>query len=204
MIRRMKVGGTTQAQKVLLSGVDLHNDYSFHSFTTAQLAVRAWRNYPDVFGLQGFEHSHPDNKKVESSVFGQRGLVSLGLMKKAPKSNEGDYFVTEKGREAVRILNEKPSPPANIEPWVVPFITAATNHYVLEDWRAGADCLEMIAFWSDVAGGRPQFRGMLGRLRDMIPVTMPDGTEFGETEWSELEKMDSQSTLCLDHANMEM
>lgn len=64
------------------------------SFTPQELAVRAWKMFPALFGLPGFEELHPDSKKVEAVLYGTKGLVRQGcLVKDGPRFDSHYRFV---------------------------------------------------------------------------------------------------------------
>lgn len=50
--------------------------------TTSELIVRAWEAHPGLFGLRGFQLLHPDSNKVATYLFGARGLIRRGLLRR--------------------------------------------------------------------------------------------------------------------------
>lgn len=49
-------------------------------FPLPRLIVASWKFFPTVFGLDGYVDKHPDSKKVESYVWGNRGLITKGFL----------------------------------------------------------------------------------------------------------------------------
>jgi hypothetical protein len=47
-------------------------------FTLNDISVALWRAYPEIFGMRGYPY--PDNHKVHSILYGDRGLISRGLI----------------------------------------------------------------------------------------------------------------------------
>ncbi len=52
-------------------------------FTLAELVVLAWERHRDLFGLPGYKARHPSDSAVRVYLFGKRGLVARGLLRKA-------------------------------------------------------------------------------------------------------------------------
>lgn len=46
--------------------------------TTADVVLRAWRMWPEVFGLRGYERSHPDANRVAAKLSGRGGVIDDG------------------------------------------------------------------------------------------------------------------------------
>lgn len=54
--------------------------------TEEEIVVKAFKRYPNDFGLAGYQSLYPDNNKVRSYIVGNRGLVAQGrLAKTGPK-----------------------------------------------------------------------------------------------------------------------
>ncbi len=49
-------------------------------FTLNDISIALWRTHPDVFGMKG--HPYPDNHKVHYILYGTRGLVAQGLIRR--------------------------------------------------------------------------------------------------------------------------
>ena len=48
--------------------------------TTADLIVRAWATFPEVFGLRGYASLHPDSNRVLAKLSGHDGLIEAGFL----------------------------------------------------------------------------------------------------------------------------
>lgn len=147
---------TTVAQKVLVAAVRIESSNN-HVFSAEDLVVKAWREYPETFGLKGYADSYPDSNKVLSSVMGAKGLISHGyLVKKGKKL----YAVTSDGhREALRLTGE-PVPSTNgvsITNTVLPrekdkflqFMLSSTAVYLYEnDKKRLVNFADACRFWN--------------------------------------------------------
>ena len=51
-------------------------------FTIEELVVAAWRAYPHVFGLRGWAGQYPSDNTVKTYLYGRRGLISRGFLRK--------------------------------------------------------------------------------------------------------------------------
>ena len=72
-------------------------------FTAEELVVKAWKLFPRIYGLVGFENLYPDSNKPLSYVMGQKGLVTRSWLKKLrPKV----YSVTMAGLSRLAYLEE--------------------------------------------------------------------------------------------------
>ncbi|MBY0525414.1 MAG: hypothetical protein K2R98_18550 [Gemmataceae bacterium] len=49
-------------------------------FTLNDISVAAWRACPEFFGMKGY--AYPDNHKVHSILYGDRGLIAKGLLQR--------------------------------------------------------------------------------------------------------------------------
>jgi hypothetical protein len=49
-------------------------------FTLNDISVAVWRAHPEVFGMRGYPH--PDNHKVHYILYGSRGLIAKGILKR--------------------------------------------------------------------------------------------------------------------------
>jgi hypothetical protein len=104
----------TLADKVLCAALAL--DTIYPRFTAADLAVRAWLDDKEAFGLAGYEESQCDCNAVNVTIMGRRGLPAKGLLAKHGRH----YSITTAGRKRARILMDldKP-PPAPVRKYVV-------------------------------------------------------------------------------------
>ena len=49
-------------------------------FTLNDISVAVWRSCPEFFGMKGYPY--PDNHKVHFILYGQRGLIAKGLIRR--------------------------------------------------------------------------------------------------------------------------
>ena len=49
-------------------------------FTLNDISVAVWRECPEFFGMKGYPY--PDNHKVHFILYGQRGLIAKGLIRR--------------------------------------------------------------------------------------------------------------------------
>lgn len=49
-------------------------------FTLNDISVAVWRAWPEVFGMKGYPY--PDNHKVHYILYGSRGLIAKGIIKR--------------------------------------------------------------------------------------------------------------------------
>lgn len=80
----------SQPEKILIAAAELEAP-----FTAEELAVAAWKKYPDTFGLRGFTDQHPNCNRINASLMGRRGMVERGLLIK-----DGDHYLVNKNRQA--------------------------------------------------------------------------------------------------------
>ncbi len=59
-------------------------------FTLNDVSVAAWRHCPEFFCMKG--HAYPDNHKVHSILYGHRGLIAKGLIRRV---SEGLFRVPD-------------------------------------------------------------------------------------------------------------
>lgn len=64
----------------------------------ADLILACWRASPMQFGLPGYESDYPDTNRVGSVLYGHRGAIGQGLVRRVP--GEGKQFeLTEAARK---------------------------------------------------------------------------------------------------------
>ena len=61
-----------KAEKILLAAF---GDWPTTEFTAEDLVVACWKQYPEDFGLQGYQNDHPDSNTVYRYIMGQRSIV---------------------------------------------------------------------------------------------------------------------------------
>ncbi len=61
-------------------------------FTLNDISVAVWRACPEFFSMKGY--TYPDNHKVHSILYGHRGLIAKGLIRRV---EEGLFRVPEEG-----------------------------------------------------------------------------------------------------------
>jgi hypothetical protein len=49
-------------------------------FTLNDISIALWRTHPNIFGMKG--HPYPDNHKVHYILYGTRGLIAQGLIRR--------------------------------------------------------------------------------------------------------------------------
>jgi hypothetical protein len=59
-------------------------------FTLNDISVAVWQACPDFFGMKGYPY--PDNHKVHYILYGSRGLIARGIIKRV---REGLFSVSE-------------------------------------------------------------------------------------------------------------
>jgi hypothetical protein len=59
-------------------------------FTLNDISVAVWRAHPEFFGMRGYPY--PDNHKVHYILYGGRGLIAKGLLRRV---REGLFCVPE-------------------------------------------------------------------------------------------------------------
>jgi hypothetical protein len=61
-----------------------------HPFTLNDISVAVWQADPDFFGMRGYPY--PDNHKVHYILYGTRGLVAKGMIRRV---SEGMFEIPE-------------------------------------------------------------------------------------------------------------
>lgn len=82
----------SQPEKILIAAAELEAP-----FTAEELAVAAWKKYPDTFGLRGFTDQHPNCNRINTSLMGKRGMVERGLLIK-----DGDHYLINKAERPAK------------------------------------------------------------------------------------------------------
>lgn len=62
--------------------------------TTADVVLRAWRLWPEAFGLRGHERAHPDSNRVLAKLCGKGGVIDDGWL---ARPSEGALALTHRG-----------------------------------------------------------------------------------------------------------
>ena len=76
-------------------------------FTLNDASVAAWKAHPEFFAMKGYPF--PDNHKVHSILYGRRGLVAKGIIK---RERQGLFRVPEGfDPESLARAAKRPSPP---------------------------------------------------------------------------------------------
>jgi hypothetical protein len=81
-------------------------------FTLNDISVAVWRACPDFFGMKGYPY--PDNHKVHYILYGDRGLVAKGLIRRV---SQGLFALPEEldveklARDASEPTESKPTSP---------------------------------------------------------------------------------------------
>jgi hypothetical protein len=92
-------------EQVLLAAADFDlNDPV--SFTAEELAIAAWKKFPDSFGMEGHP-KYPDSNRVYTKLMGKKGLVGRGWLVKVGGKR---YQLTETGRVIVKALGNASGP----------------------------------------------------------------------------------------------
>jgi hypothetical protein len=84
----------TAWEEVLGAAIKLTNGDTSREFSEWELTVEAWKMNPARWGLRGFEHEHPDHKRVMMEVMGSDSLVKEGFFE---KTRTNHYRVTAAG-----------------------------------------------------------------------------------------------------------
>jgi hypothetical protein len=71
-------------------------------FTLNDISVAVWRACPEFFGMKGYPY--PDNHKVHYILYGSRGLIARGVIKRV---REGLFSVAE-GIDTETLLADVP------------------------------------------------------------------------------------------------
>lgn len=88
-------------EEVLIAGADIEANGQA-AFTAEDLAIAAWKKFPDSFAMEGHPH-YPDSNRVYTKLMGRRGLVGRGWLVKV---GEKRYQLSEAGRILVKALGE--------------------------------------------------------------------------------------------------
>ncbi len=75
-------------------------------FAVELLTVEAWKANPEVFGLRWYGEIYPDHNKVVCYLYGKKGLVRQGFLKKNVSSDGRRirFALTELGREEAETI----------------------------------------------------------------------------------------------------
>lgn len=77
------------------------------AFSAEQLAVRAWKEFPESFGLRGMlddegRPEYPDSNRVFAEIMGSKPLRKRGLLEKI---SDKTYRLTEAGKQRASLLS---------------------------------------------------------------------------------------------------
>lgn len=102
----MKITHLTVAEKLLIAGFRLEEGGT-RPFSAEDLVVSAWRTFPDVFGLAGFQGadgspSFPDSNRVFAEIMGSKPIRKRGLLTKVGSKM---YQLTPAGGDLARSLS---------------------------------------------------------------------------------------------------
>lgn len=100
----------TTLKKVLIAAAMLDGDQQ--TFTAEDVIVRAWRSFPESFGLSGYREEHPDSNRVLAKLMGSLGLCGRGWLE---QTNTKTYKLTNAGRKMARSLGFVPGVPFGAE-----------------------------------------------------------------------------------------
>lgn len=89
------------ADKLVIAMLQEEQETGTSSVTAEALVVRAWRSYPDTFGLRGQvdsagKHLFPDSNRVFVEIMGNKPVRAKGLIE---KPGDKTYRLTDAGRE---------------------------------------------------------------------------------------------------------
>jgi hypothetical protein len=180
----------TLADKVLCAALVL-DARGIPRFTSADLAVQAWKADFDAFGLDGYEESHCDCNAVNVTIMGKRGLPARGFLQKAGRY----YSLTTAGRKRALMLTgaDKP-PPAPVREYVLLTMVEVKELNELFDtaaWgqrheREGISIHGARRFWGGHPSGmRILLEGIAERLAT-APAVLPGGREVTAADVAEL------------------
>jgi hypothetical protein len=88
-------------EEVLLAAAYCDSN-SQHTFTAEELAIEAWRKFPDSFSMEGHAE-YPDSNRVYTKLMGKKGLVGRGWLVKV---SEKRYQLSEAGRITAKALGD--------------------------------------------------------------------------------------------------
>jgi len=92
-------------EEVLLAGADIEAN-SRVAFTAEDLAIAAWKKFPDSFGMEGYP-KYPDSNRVYTKLMGKKGLVGRGWLVKV---GEKRYQLSEAGKIMAKALGSTVAP----------------------------------------------------------------------------------------------
>lgn len=95
-------------QKLLISAYDLEESGK-KPFSAEDLVVRAWKFFPDTFGLGGYRDGngilcHPDSNRVFAEIMGSKPIRKKGFLKKVGVKR---YQLTAAGVENARMISSR-------------------------------------------------------------------------------------------------
>jgi hypothetical protein len=93
----------TTLKKVLIAAATLDGDKL--TFSAEDVIVRAWKVFPESFGLNGYRDAHPDSNRVLAKLMGSVGLCGRGWLE---QTNTKTYRLTPAGRKVARSLGWSP------------------------------------------------------------------------------------------------
>jgi len=96
-------------EEVLLAAGDFEANNQ-GAFTAEELAIAAWKKFPDSFGMEGYP-KYPDSNRVYTKLMGKKGLVGRGWLMKV---GEKRYLLTEPGKVMVKALGNAGSSDAGL------------------------------------------------------------------------------------------
>jgi len=73
-------------------------------FTLNDISVAVWKACPEFFGMKGYPY--PDNHKVHFILYGQRGLIAKGLIRRV---DEGVFRVPQDVDPDALVRSSEPS-----------------------------------------------------------------------------------------------
>jgi len=96
----------TIVQSILLAAAELDREQG--KFSAEDLVVRAWKLFPDKFGLQGYAAKYPDSNRVLTKIMGATSaLKTKGWIERVGTKR---YRLSEVGRVAARDLSSGDDP----------------------------------------------------------------------------------------------
>lgn len=96
---RFMIKTLTIAEKILIAAAGLEKR-EIKPFSAEDLAVEAWKKYPDSFALEGYPE-HPDSNRVYIEIMGNKPLRSRGWINKIGRKT---YQLSEAGHLMVQSL----------------------------------------------------------------------------------------------------
>lgn len=92
----------TTVSKILVAASLLEAERE--TFSAEDLIVRAWKEYPESFGLNGYRESFPDSNRVLSKLMGSTGLCARGWLEQVGTKT---YRLTVLGRKVATSLQSE-------------------------------------------------------------------------------------------------